>query len=666
MARNKNKNRNSRPSSRKGMSDDYAVPMDASFKSGLDAFTAAAKEQLGGSFSIYSGSRSPNKQRSLKSKLGKSRPVGSAYGSPHVHGYAADMRYNGKPIAQAPKRVRDWMKANAKQFGLTFDRVPGEPWHVEPIKRGATIAAPAGGLRGLPETMAAPASRPTNLPGFNERALPDINMSSPRFGAAPGNSFAGQEQSFSNPPGLNPNRMGGILAPGNSMAGLETDRPVAPRPDPSRFGRDTGMSMAGTERAFSDRIDPSRFGGRLGVPDSASYAGQETSRPGLGMSMAGTETAPGGLNPSRFGGNPGGIRHENRYDRMSAPPAGDSGLISSAQGGPSPSRFGDSVFGDNDVFDDSGYRAAQDFGSAFGRSAAAQNPNSFSTGTMTDVVSPSAATPRGAVADARPSYAGQETARPSVPGSSFAGQDTAAPYSTAAAPSVPGPLRQASATTPDTLEYTEEDLPAEVRTTGAPTVTVPELETRTVPSLEEDPVSTLEPIDGFPSAPQPPKEPRFAPSTKFGMRVGGLLGGPLGQVAGGLLGSGFGRMMRDLPSYRDQIAAEQFDVGSGLGGIMAAQGGKRGATGTSVSNPGMSVTSLGNGETMRRSNNYGWTEIVGPDGSVTGIQYDDPKSKGLLGKISGGIFSSGGRTRGDRSLSREVSDAIDRGSVGLY
>jgi hypothetical protein len=353
---------------------------------------------------------------------------------------------------------------------------------------------------------------------------------------------------------------------------------------------------------------------------------------------------------------------------MNAPTdIGSGGLVTAGQGGPSPSRFGDSVFGDADVFDDSGYKAAEDFGTAYGRQAAAQSP--FSTGTITDVVSPSAAAPRTA----------------GVPGSSFAGQETAPPTQmAAAAPLDTSAFRQTSAPTPaqealQDLAYGEENLPAEVRTVGAPPS--PSLQpTQTVqkPSLLETPsdfppappapvetVSTLEPRpNDFATPPAPPKQSKFAPATKVGMRVGSMVGGPLGMVAGGLLGSQFGKMMRELPSYRDQIRPDQFSVGSGLGGIMAAQGGQRGATGYSRSNPGMSVTSLGNGDTMRRSDRYGWTEIVGPDGSVKGIQYDNPSTKGLLGRISDSIFSSGGSRRGDRSgMSQGLSDAIDRGDV---
>jgi hypothetical protein len=76
------------------------------------------------------------------------------------------------------------------------------------------------------------------------------------------------------------------------------------------------------------------------------------------------------------------------------------------------------------------------------------------------------------------------------------------------------------------------------------------------------------------------------------------------------------------------------------------------------------VTSLGNGQSLRRSDKYGWTEVVGPDGSVVGIQYDHPQAKGLLGKVSNWAGSTFG---GSNGLSPSASRAIRGGTAGgLY
>jgi hypothetical protein len=161
----------------------------------------------------------------------------------------------------------------------------------------------------------------------------------------------------------------------------------------------------------------------------------------------------------------------------------------------------------------------------------------------------------------------------------------------------------------------------------------------------------------FPPAPAPPsplgtlfgkpKGGMLAKATPMaaaavGSALGGLPGGLIGMLAGRALANGLQNGMPGMGGAFEAPQLDRFGVGSGLSGIMAAMGGRPGATGFSRSNPGMSVTSLGNGMTERRSNKYGWTERVAPDGSVVGISYDRP------------------------SKSPKADKAIERGWSGLF
>lgn len=143
----------------------------------------------------------------------------------------------------------------------------------------------------------------------------------------------------------------------------------------------------------------------------------------------------------------------------------------------------------------------------------------------------------------------------------------------------------------------------------------------------------------------------------------GLLGGGLPGALFGGLGS---LISQNMPSGFNEAVPEssRFSVGSGLSGINAALSGPKGATATSRTQKGASVTSLGNGQSLRRSDRFGWTEVVGPDGSVVGIQYDHPQTKGLLGRMSNWAGSTFG---GSNGLSPSASRAIRDGTAGgLY
>ena len=158
--------------------------------------------------------------------------------------------------------------------------------------------------------------------------------------------------------------------------------------------------------------------------------------------------------------------------------------------------------------------------------------------------------------------------------------------------------------------------------------------------------------------------------------VGGLFGGPLGAaigLAGGLLGNRPGGLLGALgPGFDAALpSSDRFSTGSGLGGIVSAMGGPRGAQGFSRSNPGMSYTSLGgNLGGLRRSERFGWTEHVAPDGSVTGISYDNGGG-GLLGGLSRGLGSLfGGADTGSKGKKSDKDrDGKGRGrglGPGLY
>jgi hypothetical protein len=177
------------------------------------------------------------------------------------------------------------------------------------------------------------------------------------------------------------------------------------------------------------------------------------------------------------------------------------------------------------------------------------------------------------------------------------------------------------------------------------------------------------PADVYPAAPAPPTN-----WDKFKMTAGPIVNDALkgaqfgipGMVAGGLFGAvapnGF-----DLgPEFDANVpSADRFSTGFGLDAINSAMNGPYGATGFSLSNPGMSYTSLGprvgtGGTGLRHSSKYGWTEVVDPSGSVRGIHYDDPSKGGIFGDISRAF----GDFFGNKPTDKEKKDFA--GKVGLF
>lgn len=112
--------------------------LDGAFGNKLAAFIKSAPAGIGEGLGLYSGARSTERQEQLWNDALKK------YGSPeaarkwvappgksnHNHGTAADLSYNGKSLAQAPKEVIDWVHANAKNFGLKLP-LSNENWHIE-------------------------------------------------------------------------------------------------------------------------------------------------------------------------------------------------------------------------------------------------------------------------------------------------------------------------------------------------------------------------------------------------------------------------------------------------------------------------------------------------------------------------------------------------------
>ena len=133
--------------------------LDPRMQNALRSFMVAAPEGL----QIYSAYRSPELQAQLyENALAK-------YGSPeaarkwvappgssqHNHGRAADLKYDGTRLDQAPEWVREWVRENAGAYGLDVP-MEWEPWQVE-----------LAGARGMPARSAS-APQVTRTPAPQE------------------------------------------------------------------------------------------------------------------------------------------------------------------------------------------------------------------------------------------------------------------------------------------------------------------------------------------------------------------------------------------------------------------------------------------------------------------------------------------------------------------
>jgi hypothetical protein len=121
-----------------GHGDDHIDGMRPEMQTRLAAMFNSAPPGIREKLGIFSGARSVDRQAELWAAALKK------YGSPeaarkwvappgksaHNHGSAADLSYDGKSLAHAPKEVVAWVHANAGKHGLKFP-LGNENWHVE-------------------------------------------------------------------------------------------------------------------------------------------------------------------------------------------------------------------------------------------------------------------------------------------------------------------------------------------------------------------------------------------------------------------------------------------------------------------------------------------------------------------------------------------------------
>ncbi len=156
--------------SRSNKAESHVDGLDESFATNLAALIQDAPPGIREGLGIYSGYRSVDHQRQLWANALKKYGSASAARkwvappgrSNHNHGQAVDLSYNGQSLARAPKDVRDWVHANARNYGMYFP-MEHEPWHVEPM--GTRGTEPASGTVAPRNQNIAPRSV---MPSFDE------------------------------------------------------------------------------------------------------------------------------------------------------------------------------------------------------------------------------------------------------------------------------------------------------------------------------------------------------------------------------------------------------------------------------------------------------------------------------------------------------------------
>lgn len=79
------------------------------------------------------------KWRPIMREAGLTKFVAMPGGSKHQTGQAADLKWRGKRLDQAPIEIQNWVKQNAGRFGLTIP-MAHEPWQVETVDaRGGSV-----------------------------------------------------------------------------------------------------------------------------------------------------------------------------------------------------------------------------------------------------------------------------------------------------------------------------------------------------------------------------------------------------------------------------------------------------------------------------------------------------------------------------------------------
>lgn len=167
--------------------------------------------------------------------------------------------------------------------------------------------------------------------------------------------------------------------------------------------------------------------------------------------------------------------------------------------------------------------------------------------------------------------------------------------------------------------------------------------------------------------PPAPEDSMFGPVSKAaltGLLTGGPIGGLLG-AASGMLSGGLGSLGGPAGVAQDH---ETFAAGSGLGGMQQGMYGPRGATGRSLSQPGVFSTSRGPNQGYDLNNQYGARTTYGPSGDIRA----NSGTMDAWGRVLGGLFDrpdkskKGQSGRGLGGLSQATHDAIGRGLGGLY
>lgn len=128
---------------------DAITGLDSNFNSSLARMFASAPPEIRSQLQIKSAYRSEERQKELWDaaviKYGSPEAARKWVAPPgksqHNSGAAADLGY-------LSDEAKEWVHANAKQYGLHFP-LPHEPWHIEPVgARGGPTAPPADGAPG--------------------------------------------------------------------------------------------------------------------------------------------------------------------------------------------------------------------------------------------------------------------------------------------------------------------------------------------------------------------------------------------------------------------------------------------------------------------------------------------------------------------------------------
>ncbi|MYG25480.1 MAG: hypothetical protein F4213_05595 [Boseongicola sp. SB0677_bin_26] len=112
--------------------------LNPDFRDRVAAMIDAARAEVGGEITIYSGYRSPAHQQELWDRAAAKYPdeqerrkwVAKPGSSMHNYGLAVDLRHDGRRIEYG-EPVSDWLEANIHRFGLVRP-LGNEGWHVEP------------------------------------------------------------------------------------------------------------------------------------------------------------------------------------------------------------------------------------------------------------------------------------------------------------------------------------------------------------------------------------------------------------------------------------------------------------------------------------------------------------------------------------------------------